>query len=112
MTTKIKSNINSVKKSRDQLVDDFRKLIDDFHDLTEEGKNASSEAIHKGYDAVQENVKDGMHAMHDLGEKISDGAGKCTKCAGESISRNPWRSIAMAAVAGLILDRFLPHRKG
>ena len=108
----MKTNISSVKKSRDQLVDDFKKVIDDFHDLTEEGKNVTNAAIHKGYDAAQENVKDGMHAMHDLGDKISAGAGKCTEYAGKSISNNPWRSVAIAAVAGLVLDRFLPHKKG
>lgn len=107
-----KPNINSVKKSRDQLINDFKKVIDDFHDLTEEGKNASGAAVQKGYDAVQEEIKDGVHAMHDVGDKISAGAEKWKQCAGERISKNPWRSIAIAAVAGLLLDRFLSHKRG
>ncbi|MCC5807259.1 MAG: DUF883 family protein [Opitutales bacterium] len=111
MTTRIKSNMKSVKKSRDQLVEDFKRVIDDFHDLTEESKNASGAAIQRGYDAVQEDIKDGMHAMHDIGGKIAAGAERWKNSAGEKISHNPWRSIAIAAVAGLLLDRFLPHKK-
>lgn len=109
MPTKIKSNIKSVKKSRDQLVDDFKRVIEDFYDLTEESKNASGAAIHRGYDAVQDEIKDGMHAIHDMGEKIAAGAEQCKDYVGEGISNNPWRSIAIAAVTGLLLDRFLPR---
>jgi ElaB/YqjD/DUF883 family membrane-anchored ribosome-binding protein len=110
MNTKIKSNISSVKKSRDQLVDDFKRVIDDFHDLTNESKNASGAAIQRGCDAVEENIKDGVHALHGFGGKIATGAGRYRDSVGESISNNPWRSVAIAAVVGLLLDRFLPSR--
>lgn len=111
MSTRIKSNIKSVKKSRDQLVDDFKRVVEDLHDLTEESKNASGAAIQEGYDAVQDNIKEGMHAMHDIGGKIADRAGRWKTSAGECISNHPWRSIAIAAVAGLLLDRFPPHNR-
>jgi ElaB/YqjD/DUF883 family membrane-anchored ribosome-binding protein len=111
MSTKIKSNIQSVKKSRDQLIEDFKQVIEDLQDLTEESKNASGAVLQKGYDVVQEEIKEGIHAINDVGSKIADGAGRCKTCVGKSISNNPWRSIAIAAVAGLLLDRFLPHKK-
>ncbi len=109
MATRIKSNIKSVKKSRDQLIEDFKRVVEDFHDLTEESKNASGAAIQRGVDAVQEDFNDGMQAIQDVGGKIAAGAERCKDSVEESISNNPWRSVAIAAVVGLLLDRFLPR---
>ncbi|MCC5834330.1 MAG: DUF883 family protein [Opitutales bacterium] len=109
MRAKIKSNSGSVKKSRDQLVEDFKRVIEDFQGLTEESKNASGAAIHKGLDTVHEYIEDGKHAIDEAGDKIAAGAGRYAESMGKSISNNPWRSVAIAAVAGLLLDRFLPR---
>lgn len=103
--------MKTVKKSRDQLVEDFKRVLEDFNDLTEESKNASGAAIQRGFTAVQEDLKGGMHAVQDVGRKIAAGAERCKDSVGESIGNHPWRSIAIAAVAGLLLDRFLPHKK-
>ena len=111
MTKKIIANAKSVRKSRDQLVDDLKRVVEDFQDLTEESKNASGAAIQRGFHAVQEDFTEGVHFMHDIGNKIAAGAERCTDSVGESISKHPWRAITIAAVAGLILDRFLPRAR-
>lgn len=82
MTTKTTSNI--------------KRVIEDVQDLTEESKNASCAAIQKGYDAMQ-----------DVGGKIAAGAERLKDSVGESISRYPWRSLAIATVIGLALGRLL-----
>ncbi|MCC5788071.1 MAG: DUF883 domain-containing protein [Opitutales bacterium] len=107
MPTKKRSNIKSVRKSRDQLVDDFKRVIEDFHNLAEESTNASGAAIHRGYDAVQDEIKDGMHAIHDMGDKVAAGAEYCKDSVEESISNHPWRAIAIATATGLLLNRLL-----
>jgi ElaB/YqjD/DUF883 family membrane-anchored ribosome-binding protein len=105
MSAKTKATIKTVKKSRDQLVEDFKRVVADLHDLGDESKNASGAAIKKGYNAVQDDIKNGVHAMKDVGCKIAAGAESWRDSISEEISSHPWRSLAIAVVASFAVNR-------
>ena len=98
---------DTVRESRDQLVEDLKRVIEDAQNLAEEAKNASGAAIHEKIAAVQKDLGKRMKAIRKAGGGMIDDVEQQSENLEELIRRHPWRSVAVAALAGLLLDRIL-----
>ena len=95
----------SVKDSRDQLVEDLKRVIEDAQSLAEEARNASGAAIHEKIAAVQEDLGARMKAVRKAGGSVVDEVEQQSENFEDLIRRHPWSSVAVAALVGLIADR-------
>lgn len=98
---------DTVKDSRDQLLEDLKRVIEDAQNLAEEAKNASGAAIHEKVVAVQKDLSKRMKAISKAGGNVLDEVEEQTDNVEELIRQHPWRSVAVAALAGLLVDRVL-----
>ncbi len=98
---------DTVKDSRDQLIEDFKRVIEDAQNLAEEAKNASGAAIHEKIEAVQKDLGKRMKAIRKAGGSAIDELEEQSENLEKLIKRHPWRSVAVAALAGLLVDRLL-----
>lgn len=98
---------SAVKDSRDQLVADLKRVIEDAQSLAEEAKDASGAAIHEKMEAVQEDLGKRMKAIRKSGSNAMDEIEEQSDKVEELIRQHPWRSVAVAALAGFLADRFL-----
>ncbi|MFO7724851.1 MAG: hypothetical protein R6V45_04800 [Oceanipulchritudo sp.] len=107
-TTKTKaSNSESLKDSREQLVEDLKRAIEDAQNLADEAKNASGAAIHEKIEAVQKDLGNRVKALRKTGDSVINEVEEQAGNFEDLIGRYPWRSIAVAALAGVLADRIL-----
>lgn len=97
----------TVKNSRDQLVADLKRVIEDAQALAEEAKDASGAAIHEKMEAVQKDLGKRMTALRESGSNAMDELEGQSDKLEELIRKNPWRSVAVAALVGVLADRLL-----
>ena len=98
---------DTVRDSRDQLVEDLKRVIEDAQNLAEEAKDATGAAIHEKVAAVQKDLGERMKAIRKTGGSMIDEVEQQSENVEDLIRRNPWRSVAVAALAGLLIDRIL-----
>ncbi len=98
-----------MKDSRDQLIEDLKRVIDDAQNLAEEAKNASGAAIHDKMNAVQKDLGERMRAVREASCNVAAEAHHQADVLEKLIRRNPWRSITVAALAGVVIDRLFPR---
>ena len=98
---------DTVRDSRDQLIEDFKRVIEDARNLAEEARNASGTAIHEKIEAVQKDLGKRMKAIRKAGGGMLDEVEEQTANVEDLIKKHPWRSVAVAALAGLLVDRLL-----
>lgn len=97
----------TVRDSRDQLLEDLKRAIGDAQNLAEEAKNASGAAIHEKVADVQKDLGKRMKAIRKAGGSVIDEVGQQSENAEDIIRKYPWRSVAVAALAGFLVDRIL-----
>jgi ElaB/YqjD/DUF883 family membrane-anchored ribosome-binding protein len=98
---------DTVRDSRDQLVEDLKRAIEDAQNLAEEAKNASGELIHEKIVAVQKDLGKRMKAIRKTGGSVIDEVEQQSENFEDLIKRHPWYSIAVAALVGVLADRIL-----
>lgn len=96
---------DSVRDSRDQLIEDLKSVIDDAQNLAEEAKDASGAAIHKKIAAVQKDLNERMKAVRKAGGSVVDEVEQQSENFEDLIRQHPWHSIAVAALVGVLADR-------
>lgn len=97
----------TVKDSRDQLVEDLKGVIEDAQNLAEEAKNASGAAIREKIVAVRKDLDKRMKAIRKAGGSVIEDVEQQSENVEDLIRRHPWRSVAVAALAGVLADRIL-----
>ncbi|MCC5806003.1 MAG: DUF883 domain-containing protein [Opitutales bacterium] len=108
--TKTNTHTSAVKESRDQLVEDLKRVIEDAQHLAEEAKGASGEAIRAKLEDARADLEQRVQSLRGTGQHVYDEALDRAECLEEMIRKHPWRSVAIAAAAGLVLDRFFLRR--
>lgn len=99
--------MDSVKESRDLLVEDLKRAIEDAQNLAEEAKNASGEAIHEKIEAVRKDLGKRMKAIRKTGGSVIDEVEQQSENFEDLIRKHPWYAVGVAALAGALADRIL-----
>ena len=98
---------DTVRDSRDQLIEDLKRVIEDAQNLAEEAKDASGAAIHDKIMAVQKDLGKRMKNIRKTGGNVIDEVEQQSENIEDLIRRYPWYSIGVAALAGLLVDRII-----
>lgn len=105
--TKKTAATETVKDGRDLLIEDLKRVIEDAQSLATEAKDASGDAIHEKVEAVQKDIARRVKAIRKSGSNAMDEIEEQSDNVEELIRQHPWRSVAVAALAGFLADRFL-----
>lgn len=97
----------TVRESRDQLIEDLKRAIEDAQDLAEEAKNASGEAIHDKIAVVQKDLRKRMKAISKTGDDVMHEVEQQSENFEDLIRQHPWYSIGVAALVGVLADRVI-----
>ncbi|MGZ0656111.1 DUF883 family protein [Coraliomargarita sp. W4R53] len=99
-----------LQSDRDKLVADLKILIEDAKSLTESAGDESKEFLSDKAEDLRKQLAETLDALKEKGEHVKEIAVEKTDEVESCISKNPWKSIGIAVVAGVVLDR-LTSRK-
>lgn len=101
---------NDLQVDRDKLVADLKLLVEDAKSLTESAGDESKEFLADKAEDLRKQLTETMDALKEQGEHVKEIAVEKTDEIESCISQNPWKSIGIAVVAGVVIDR-LTSRK-
>lgn len=108
--TKVANQSSSVQESREQLIEDLKRVIEDAQKLAGDAKDASGAAIREKLESARSELDERLEAVRSTGEELYAGVVERSEAVEELIRKHPWRSVAIAAAAGLLVDRLLLRR--
>ena len=101
------ANTSALAGERDKLVADLKLLISDAQSLTETAGDESKEFVSAKADELREQMAAAMDCLKEHGENLKKTAIEKSDEVEQAISTNPWKSIGIAVVAGIIIDRLV-----
>lgn len=101
---------NELQADRDKLVADLKLLVADAKSLTETAGDESKEFLTDKAEDLRKQLSETMDALKEQGDKAQKVAIEKTDEVEACISKNPWKSIGIAVLAGVVIDR-LTSRK-
>ena len=107
MSKKTSENTKSSRSARDQLIADLKLLVADAKSLTEATGDDSKEFLTNKAEVLREQLNESIGALRAQGEKFKEVAVDRTDEVEDCLRKNPWMSIGIAVVAGIVIDRLI-----
>jgi ElaB/YqjD/DUF883 family membrane-anchored ribosome-binding protein len=105
MTQKSTTKSKDLQSERDKLMADLKILVADAKSLTEATGDESKEFLAEKAEDLRQQLSETMEALRVKGEKVKEVAIEKTDEVEDCIRKNPWKSIGIAVVAGIVIDR-------
>lgn len=110
-TSAKKTDSKKDSPDRDTLVADLKALIEDASKLTSDAADATGEAFSEKVSEIQEQIKDAVAKLKEHGETVKDTVKDKSKESVDTVENlireNPWKSVGIAVVAGILIDRLI-----
>ena len=110
MATATKSPSTKIDENREKLIADLKSVIDDAQGILSGAKEASSEAISEQTEAAKIKIQKGIDAIKSYEEMALERAKEIEEKSEELIRKNPWKTVAISAAAGLVIGRLLQRK--
>ncbi|WP_309381879.1 DUF883 family protein [Cerasicoccus frondis] len=98
---------DKLAEDRDKLVADLKLLMEDAKHLTADASDGASEFATEKAELVREQLSEIMAKLKTEGEHVKAKAKDTTKDLEKLIKDNPWQSLGVAVLAGIVIDRFM-----
>lgn len=89
---------------------EFQNFLIDVDSLLEESANLSAEEFSEAKAKLQSKVSKAKKSIVKMSNSLSDRARKSASKANREVHEEPWKAIAMGAVAGLVLGTMFTRR--
>ena len=103
MNTELNAKQGAVGDMRDTLVQDLKRLVGDADDLLKEVANAGVDEIAVARSRIDARVAEAKARLGDARTAAAERARGAADATNEYVRENPWRVLAVAAVAGLVV---------
>ncbi|MGE9293683.1 hypothetical protein [Ruficoccus sp. ZRK36] len=107
MPTKTAAKDTDLAADRDKLVSDLKTLINDAKTLTSDTAEVSQEAFSEKAAQVQAQLKEGLEKLKAHGQTAKEKGQETVETMEKLIKDNPWKSLGVAVLAGVVIDRLL-----
>ena len=94
-----------IQTEREKLLADLKLLVADAKSLTEVTGEESKEFLTDKAEDLRQQLNETLEALKAHGEKVKEVAVEKTDEVEDCIRKNPWKSIGIAVVAGVVIDR-------
>ena len=95
---------------KDKLVADLKLVIADAEELLAETASHTGERIAELRERMQDNLRNARHKLGDLEDALLVKTREVAKATDHYVHENPWKSIGIAAGAGLIVGLLISRR--
>lgn len=107
MDTELNVKQGAVGDMKDTLVQDLKRLVGDADDLLKEVVNAGVDEIAVARSRIDGRVAEAKARLGNARTAAAERARDAADATNEYVRENPWRVLAVAAVAGLVVGAIL-----
>ncbi|MDP0497243.1 MAG: hypothetical protein Q7Q73_13650 [Verrucomicrobiota bacterium JB024] len=107
MPTKTATKDSDLAADRDKLVADLKILMEDAKTLTSDAAETSHEVFSEKAAQVQAQLKEGLEKLKAHGQTACEKGKETAETVEKLIKDNPWKSLGIALLAGVIVDRLM-----
>lgn len=101
--------MNAVE-SKEKLISDFKVVMEDAEDLLRATVEQSGETLTATRSKLQSKLAEAKVKMKEIEETVVDKTREAAKATDNYVRENPWRSVGIAAGAGLIVGLLIGRR--
>ena len=99
-----------VSKSQQALLDDLKKAVDDAETILKEVAEKGGEEAEEVQEKVRSILKKAMASFNDAEDAVIERGREVAHKTQEYVHQNPWQTIGIAGVAGLLLGVLISRR--
>lgn len=110
MATKTVKQTSKIDENREKLIADLKAVMQDAQGIIDGAKDASSDAISEQTEAAKVKLHNAVEAAKKYEEKAIEKARDLEQQSEELIRKNPWKTVAISAAAGLVIGRLLQKK--
>lgn len=110
MNTKLIASSGSVKEMSEKLMNDLREAVSDGDHLLKKMANSSVEEVTSARSRIEASMSGARHRLDDARLLVSRKAHQAAEDGVEFVKENPWKTVGVVAVLGLIAGILLKRR--
>ena len=100
----------ATQEPKDRLVADLKLVIADAEALLAEPASHTGDKIEALRERMQDNLRNARHKLGDLEDEMLVKTREMARATDHFVHENPWKSIGIAAGAGLIIGMLISRR--
>lgn len=110
MNTDLTEDRGAVERRKEQLVSDVKSVVADAEGLVEDVAHSTAEGFVAARTRIEEKAGEARTRLDEAGAAVVERAKGAADVSREYVRENPWRVLAAAAVAGLVVGFLLRRR--
>ncbi len=110
MHTEANASHGIVKGNKEKLVSDLRAVLADADDLLNELAHSTGEGLAAARTKIEDKIGEFRSRVDDARTAVKDKAKGAADATHYYVSENPWKSLGLAAAAGIIIGFLLSRR--
>ncbi len=110
MNTDLNATHGIVKGHKEKLMNDLNLVVADVEDLLKKVANSTTERFSEARTKIERKLGEARSRLDDVRIAVTEKARHSAGATQEYVRENPWKSIGVAAAAGLIIGFLLRRR--
>ena len=109
-TRKSESHDRAVEESKEKFIDSVKHSLDDAEDLLREAASASGEQAVELRERAMASLRRTREALYDVQDEVRARGRRAVRATDDYVHDNPWQSIGIAGLAGLLVGVLIARR--